>query len=959
MNFFFTDLIATKSKILGLVLLAPLLSWGQTATIVNYDFNSAAGYPVAPAATATGITSAATSSEPFATVTGGTTGPAAYTANTTAGSALNMTNSSGTNKYFQVTLDGASLPKYAAFKVYVQSQRSNMGAATLTLQYSLNGSNYAAFGTYAPGNGSFTEGKFDLSGVAALSAPASLAFRLVASGASGNGALRIDNFQVQAMNMVDPIINNLAPTTAEAGSPGFALAVVGSNFMNGTVVNFNGQDLATTYNSPTSLTVAVPTAAIATAGNYNVTVTTLAASSPSAPATFSVTPPLLRWTGGGTAPGSIGSWFNPANWSTNNVPGPTDDVLLDHRVITTSYTVSLDQNMAVSIKSLTVNPGAGDSIFVVVPATNTVPNALTLTNTGTGAVALAIYNKGVVTNASGATSAPGIEVIDTGPTAFIYNGGSYRQASSTTHRLVVENLSTVAGTEQGIFDFRLPGTGTRSYAISVANRTYGTLILRNSPGATPISYPAGSANSLTIQGNLLVGPGVTFTPTVGSDMRVGGDVRVQGTMQVSSSTSATSINQLVLVGTKPQTISGSISLAAGVGLVLNNPAGVVLVSPLSLNGNLTLVSGRLTTSSTNLLTLSNATNVIGGSNASFINGPLARQTAAGSLNDVVFPTGSGVVYRPVVLNASTQDATTYLVTQKEGPAADPTNFLAGTAALPTLTRVSHHRSYTLTPTPADNHFSGTITLPFGADDNVNQPSAASLTIGKNSGGAGWQNIGSSAVSVTTAATAGADAVGTITSQTFTSFSDFALASTSPDATINPLPVTLTGFGAVRQAGGMVRLRWNTASEQHSAYFEVQRSLDGSTFASIATVAARGTTSQAQDYTSLDGAAPAGQLYYRLRQVDSNGSAQYSPTATLAATVAAATLNLYPNPTCGRLVVPAAVGQQVQVLDLMGRLLHTSSLPPTGEIDVQDLPAGTYLLRTILDGQWRTFRFAKQ
>jgi hypothetical protein len=69
--------------------------------------------------------------------------------------------------------------------------------------------------------------------------------------------------------------------------------------------------------------------------------------------------------------------------------------------------------------------------------------------------------------------------------------------------------------------------------------------------------------------------------------------------------------------------------------------------------------------------------------------------------------------------------------------------------------------------------------------------------------------------------------------------------------------------------------------------------------------------------------------------------------------------LYPNPTHGRLTVPVAAGQLVQVLDLVGHQLKTVLLPPSGEVSVHELPAGTYLLRLSLDGQWRAFRFTKQ
>jgi hypothetical protein len=433
-------------------------------------------------------------------------------------------------------------------------------------------------------------------------------------------------------------------------------------------------------------------------------------------------------------------------------------------------------------------------------------------------------------------------------------------------------------------------------------------------------------------------------------------VRSQGSLQLKQSASST--YQLFLTGSKVQTISGAITFDPGIGLALNNLAGAVLATPITLSGPLTLASGSLTTTATNLLTLSSTATLTTTGSTSFVNGPLARQTAAGAVSNLIFPTGSGESYRPVVLNATAQDATTYLVTQKEGPPANATSFVAGTAALPTLTRVSRVRFYTITPTPAANNFSGTVTLSYGPDDGVSQPADASFTLGKNSNSAGWQNIGNGGVSVTTAATINSGAVGTITSQPFTSFSDFALASTSTTQDANPLPVVLTSFGAVRQAGQTVQVRWSTASERHSAYFEVQRSLNGSIYATVDKQAAHGTTAQAHFYTSLDQTAPACRLYYRLRQVDTDGTESFSPVVTLAATTAATTLTLYPNPAHDELTLPAA-GEPVQVFDLTGRVLQATTLPASGRLSIAALPPGTYLLRVALSGQLHVLRFTKE
>jgi len=72
-----------------------------------------------------------------------------------------------------------------------------------------------------------------------------------------------------------PAIAQLTPDSATAGGAAFTLTVNGSNFSSKAVVNWNGvaQTANTTYVSGGQLTVALPAAAIATAGMVQITVT--------------------------------------------------------------------------------------------------------------------------------------------------------------------------------------------------------------------------------------------------------------------------------------------------------------------------------------------------------------------------------------------------------------------------------------------------------------------------------------------------------------------------------------------------------------------------------------------------------------------------------------------------------------------------------------------------------------
>ena len=117
--------------------------------------------------------------------------------------------------------------------------------------------------------------------------------------------------------------------------------------------------------------------------------------------------------------------------------------------------------------------------------------------------------------------------------------------------------------------------------------------------------------------------------------------------------------------------------------------------------------------------------------------------------------------------------------------------------------------------------------------------------------------------------------------------------------VGPLPVALTTFEA-KAAGADMRVAWGTASEVNNAYFEVERSLDGQVFGLVGRLAGHGTTLAASTYAYLDAGVASrasGLVYYRLRQVDQDGTSTYSPVRTVRLVVvsAVAGLELYPNP----------------------------------------------------------------
>lgn len=111
----------------------------------------------------------------------------------------------------------------------------------------------------------------------------------------------------------------------------------------------------------------------------------------------------------------------------------------------------------------------------------------------------------------------------------------------------------------------------------------------------------------------------------------------------------------------------------------------------------------------------------------------------------------------------------------------------------------------------------------------------------------------------------------------------------------PLPVSLVSFTA-KVIGPQVLLSWSTAWEQNAERFVMQRSADLGEFSAVSEVLAKGTTTTTQQYGTTDTNPQQGPNYYRLKQVDRDGSVNYSPVISAVVSRDAAGMIVYPNPT---------------------------------------------------------------
>ncbi|MEL6274754.1 MAG: hypothetical protein AAFU03_06620, partial [Bacteroidota bacterium] len=167
-----------------------------------------------------------------------------------------------------------------------------------------------------------------------------------------------------------------------------------------------------------------------------------------------------------------------------------------------------------------------------------------------------------------------------------------------------------------------------------------------------------------------------------------------------------------------------------------------------------------------------------------------------------------------------------------------------------------------------------------------------------------------------------------------------------------LPVEWLGFRATRR-DPHVQLDWTTATETDNDRFEIERSLDGEAFYSIGQVVGAGQSNLPLDYAFLDRNAveiAAENLFYRLRQVDFDGTTNYSDIVAVplnnndpSANYQLQTLDLGRH---YRLVERTGRGiNSLKIVSLYGQVIEELNFDNLSSIDIPTnrLPAGTYLL----------------
>lgn len=272
--------------------------------------------------------------------------------------------------------------------------------------------------------------------------------------------------------------------------------------------------------------------------------------------------------------------------------------------------------------------------------------------------------------------------------------------------------------------------------------------------------------------------------------------------------------------------------------------------------------------------------------AGYINGNMKRWFSTSTISDVLFPFGTSGVYSPAKVSYTSAPnggslTGNYILNSNT---VFPINITDGFDVLENLSGDGFWQF-----TPADGLSTGTYSLNLTTNNlyGVNDPLLLHLLKRPTSNAAWDQNWVAEGTHVASSESAG---FYTVIRTDITSFSQFGIAS----PTINPLPVELVYFNGVCNEGFSI-LNWQTASENNTAHYEVERSSNGTDWSTIGELDAAGNSTDLINYSFQDPNRSSGVTYFQLKQFDLDGNYKvYGPLST-SCTDLSVNVEVYPNP----------------------------------------------------------------
>ena len=476
---------------------------------------------------------------------------------------------------------------------------------------------------------------------------------------------------------------------------------------------------------------------------------------------------------------------------------------------------------------------------------------------------------------------------------------------------------------------------------------------------------SGSSNTINIYGDMvnngtfnapvnfagtttLSGSGTTIFQgiTIGSSFTSGSSpINLRGNWTNNGTYTAGS-GLIVFDGTSSQTIEGS-STTAFKDVEFSNTSGITIDQEPTINGTATFSSGIVTGN----VTFGTSATAGTASLTSHIDG---KVTKSGNANGFTFPTGDNGNLGTVAVTSDANNVSVQYFGKSTGfgvselPRWWNVADMCGDNPFNHISNMEYWKISSSTIMTATFNAQAASDMHFNSNTGNRNPANINMAFyGSNC----WKNVGgTTSVDGNTIKIEGA-VIPASTRDISGNYSTFG--STNENTW---LPIELTSFTATCD-GRSALIEWTTASEKNNDYFSLERSDDAINFTEIARVAGAGNSIEPIDYAYTDYGIHGGDNYYRLVQVDYDGTRTVSEIVVANCVESAADgkpdVQAYPNPFSSDLtVVLDNFGNRaatIEVYDMLGKLIYTNKVAAPQNsyetiLNLSNLPPAAYTVR---------------
>jgi len=171
----------------------------------------------------------------------------------------------------------------------------------------------------------------------------------------------------------------------------------------------------------------------------------------------------------------------------------------------------------------------------------------------------------------------------------------------------------------------------------------------------------------------------------------------------------------------------------------------------------------------------------------------------------------------------------------------------------------------------------------------------------------------------------------------------------------PVPLLISNFNS-NWKNNVPNLQWNASNTANTKQFNVERSFDGKTFTNVGTVSVTGNST----YQFTDNSYQAGIVYYRLQQLDKDGSVYYSDITKLQS-IETDAIKVWPNPSVDKvhLSLSSSGKYHVVIYDFTGKKVYENKVFTSNNVISTDKwSKGTYVVKVKDNAGWKTNSFEK-